>query len=187
MPYQVFGARSGALALTISWIRLAMSRSGFCISAIFASTSRSPSALPFSAVFSSRTRSFIAARSSAVKPVDPDPFLEDFVSAIVNHLAVLNQSEDVAVGIGDRSHDAAATDVVWGLLHGGAGGRDIGQFRLNVRHVPIGHRRGHALRPTARHQPDVLAGYVEAHVVGRVRLRLQSEQGGVHALGCRQV
>jgi hypothetical protein len=45
IPYQVFGERSGALALMIAWSRLAMARSGPGISAIFASTSRSPSAL----------------------------------------------------------------------------------------------------------------------------------------------
>ncbi|MGH3237229.1 MAG: Lrp/AsnC ligand binding domain-containing protein, partial [Streptosporangiaceae bacterium] len=39
----------------------------------------------------------------------------------------------------------------------GARGGHLGQLRLDVRHVPVGHRRGHALRSTARHQPDVLA------------------------------
>ncbi len=45
IPYQVFGERAGALALMIAWSRLAMVRSGSGISAIFASTSLSPSAL----------------------------------------------------------------------------------------------------------------------------------------------
>ena len=52
---------------------LAMVRSGSCISAIFASTSLSPSALSCLArasAFSSLARSFIAARSSSVKPLD---------------------------------------------------------------------------------------------------------------------
>ncbi len=53
IPYQVFGESSGALALMIAWSRLAMARSGPGISAIFASTSRSPSAL------------FLLARASA--------------------------------------------------------------------------------------------------------------------------
>ena len=44
-----------------------MARSAFGISAILASTSASPSALPRSA-FSSLARSLIAARSSAVNP-----------------------------------------------------------------------------------------------------------------------
>src|SRR5207253_9359821 len=61
LPYQVLGERAGALALTMAWSRSAMARSGFGISAIFASTSRSPSA--------SLARSFIAARSSSVNPL----------------------------------------------------------------------------------------------------------------------
>src|SRR6266508_6920740 len=52
-----------------------MARSGSGISAIFASTSLSPSALPArgprrAATFSSWARSFIAARSSSVNPLD---------------------------------------------------------------------------------------------------------------------
>src|SRR6516165_11043121 len=73
IPYQVFGARAGALALMIAWSRLAMVRSGSDISAIFASTSLSPSALFLFArasAFSSWARSFIAARSSSVNPLD---------------------------------------------------------------------------------------------------------------------
>src|SRR5579884_149675 len=34
---------------------------------------------------------------------------------------VLDQSEDVAVRVGETGHQAAAADVVWRLLHGGAG------------------------------------------------------------------
>src|SRR3954451_10814541 len=59
---------------------MARSRSG--ISAILASTSLSPSALP---AFSSRVRSFIAARSSAVNPLDRLRVVL-FVSAIAKHL-----------------------------------------------------------------------------------------------------
>src|SRR4030066_305251 len=75
IPYQVFGERAGALALMIAWSRLAMARSGSGISAIFASTSLSPSALSArgprrASAFSSWTRSFIAARSSSVNPLD---------------------------------------------------------------------------------------------------------------------
>src|SRR5262245_45378000 len=69
MPYQVLGERSGAVAVTISCIRSAIARSDAGISAIFASTWRSASALP-AAAFSSRARSLIAARSSAVNPAD---------------------------------------------------------------------------------------------------------------------
>src|SRR5207253_7633659 len=75
IPYQVLGERAGALALMIAWSRLAMARSGSRISAIFASTALSPSALsarePRSAdLFSSWTCSFIAARSSSVNPLN---------------------------------------------------------------------------------------------------------------------
>src|ERR1700694_4714840 len=73
MPYQVFGVRVGALALTMAWIRSAMTRSGFDISAIFASTSLSPSALPERARLRSLRVSLIAAFSSAVN--NPDPLL----------------------------------------------------------------------------------------------------------------
>src|SRR5437879_10165637 len=67
IPYQVVGEMAGALALTIAWSRLAMARSGSCISAIFASRSLSPSALRV-AIFCSWTRSIIAAFSSSVNP-----------------------------------------------------------------------------------------------------------------------
>ncbi len=53
---------------------------------------------------------------------------------------VLKQPEDVAVGVGDGGHQAAAADVVRGLLHGGTRGGHLGQLRLDVRHVPVGHR-----------------------------------------------
>src|SRR2546427_2228563 len=42
IPYQVLGDRAGALALMMAWSRSAMTRSGFGIPAIFASTSLSP-------------------------------------------------------------------------------------------------------------------------------------------------
>ncbi len=54
--------------------------------------------------------------------------------------SVLDQPEDVAVEVGDGGHQAAAADVVRGLLHGGTGGGHLGQLRLDVRHVPEGHR-----------------------------------------------
>ena len=62
----------------IEWSRSAMARSGSGISAIAASTSPSPSALPArgprrAAALSSRARSFIATRSSAVNPFDDSP------------------------------------------------------------------------------------------------------------------
>src|SRR5438270_7617567 len=66
IPYQSLGARPGALSLMIVCSRLAMARSGSCISAIFASTALSPSPLP---AFVSWTRSLIAPRSSSVNPL----------------------------------------------------------------------------------------------------------------------
>src|SRR5262249_36992015 len=73
IPYQVLGARAGALALMIAWSRSPKTRSRSGISAILASSSLSPSVLPprgprRAAAFSSRARSFTAARSSSVKP-----------------------------------------------------------------------------------------------------------------------
>src|SRR6202165_1893276 len=67
IPYQSFGERVGALALTTAWIRLAMARSDSDSSAIFASTA--PSSSPRrDATFCSWTRACIAAFSSAVNP-----------------------------------------------------------------------------------------------------------------------
>src|SRR5215471_17747095 len=78
IPYQVLGARAGAPALTMAWTRSARARSGPVISAIFASTSLSPSALAprgprRAAVFTSWPCSFIAARSSSVNPLGTLP------------------------------------------------------------------------------------------------------------------
>src|SRR3989454_5310233 len=67
IPYQSLGERAGALALTIACSRLAIVRSGSGISAIFASTALSPSAL---SAFSSWMRSFIAPLSSSVNPLN---------------------------------------------------------------------------------------------------------------------
>jgi hypothetical protein len=108
IPYQVLGERAGALALTMAWSRSAMARSGSGISAIFASTSLSASALPAggprrAAAFSSRARSLIAARSSSVNPLDALPvvlladccvaFFAGFLSAIAKHLRAWNESQ----------------------------------------------------------------------------------------------
>src|SRR5215813_4881507 len=100
-------------------------------------------------------------------------------------LGILKQPEDVAVGVGDGGDQATATDVVRGFLYGGTRSGHLGQLRLDVRHVPVGHRRGHAA--AARHQPDVLPRDIEADVVRRVVLRRYAEQGGVHRLGCPHI
>jgi serine/threonine protein kinase len=74
-PYQVFGERSGALALMIAWSHSPMARSGCDSVAIVASTALSPSALSArlprrASAFSSWSRSLIATRSSSVNPLD---------------------------------------------------------------------------------------------------------------------
>src|SRR5438105_2230538 len=108
IPYQVLGERAGALALMMAWSRSAMARSRSGISAIFASTSLSPSALPArglrrEAAFSSWARSLIAARSSSVNPVDAlavvlladccVAFFAGFLSAIAKLLRATNESQ----------------------------------------------------------------------------------------------
>ena len=69
----VFGQRSSALAVMISWSRFARVRSDSGIASIFAVTSFSPAALFLFArasSFRSLARSFMAARSSSVNPCD---------------------------------------------------------------------------------------------------------------------
>src|SRR3954454_17969427 len=102
IPYQVLGASSGALVVMRAWSRSAMARSGSAISAIFASTSLSPSPEPRRSL----ARSFIAGRSSAVNA------LRGFRSAIarlvrIGRVAVV-QHELVAVGVGEDRHVADA-------------------------------------------------------------------------------
>lgn len=67
IPYQSLGASVGALAVMIECKRLPNARSPSAIAAIFSSTALSPSPLP---PFSSCTYSLIAARSSAVNPLN---------------------------------------------------------------------------------------------------------------------
>src|SRR5438445_2521897 len=93
------------------------------------------------------------------------------------HSTVLKQPEDVAIGVGDGGHQAAATDVVRGLLHGGTRGGHLGQLHLEVRHVPVRHPRGPALRSTARPQPDTLARRLAPDVGGRVSPARYPEPG----------
>src|SRR5215216_422983 len=131
IPYQVLGQRAGAAAVMIAWSRSAMARSGCRISAILASTALSPAALFLvmrASALSSRARSFIAARSSALNPLDflllaatfvdfcARPFSVALVSAIANLLSVLKQPENVAIRVADGGHQAAATDVAHGLF-----------------------------------------------------------------------
>src|SRR5205823_10327304 len=110
IPYQVLGERAGALTLMMAWSRAAIPRSCSGISAIFASTSLSPSALPArglrrEAAFSSWARSLIATRSSSVNPLDAVPavlladccvaFLEGFLSDIAKFLGKGRVNGDV--------------------------------------------------------------------------------------------
>ena len=60
----------GALGLTMAWIRSAVTRSGSGISAIFASTSLSPTKSPEGPRFRSLSAYFIAARSSSANNLD---------------------------------------------------------------------------------------------------------------------
>src|SRR5215813_2188054 len=91
IPYQVVGVRAGALAVMTAWSRSPRTRSGSVISASFASTALSLSALAAgarrAAVFSSWARSFIAPRSSAVNPPDVLPLaavpVADFCSSFI--------------------------------------------------------------------------------------------------------
>src|SRR5262245_38538031 len=123
IPYQVFGASSGALAVTIAWSRSAMTRSGACILPIASSTSRSPSALLLfarSSAFSSLARSLIAARSSAVNPLAGFvSFVAGFRSAIANLLEA-----DEAVARGGRGRVVVLEESrMHGDVHGGQASR----------------------------------------------------------------
>src|SRR5215471_15770414 len=92
---------------------------------------------------------------------------------------VLNESEDVAVGIDDGGDDAATADFVGRVLDRRTSGSDLGDLRFDVVDVPVRDRRRQSLRTTAREQSDVLARDVVADVVLRVRLRVDAEESGV--------
>src|SRR3954447_13060696 len=71
MPYQVLGARSGALAVTVTCTRSAITRSAGSIVAMLSSRACNPSAFfaPLRpSARSSAARCFMAARSAALKP-----------------------------------------------------------------------------------------------------------------------
>src|SRR4051794_14000873 len=54
---------------------------------------------------------------------------------------VLDEAEDVAVGVGEGGDEATAAVLARGVLHGGAGGGHLGELRLDVGDVPVRHRR----------------------------------------------
>src|SRR5439155_17685089 len=142
IPYQSFGERLGALALTIAWTRFAMARSESAISAIFASRALASSSL-LAADFRSLTSSFIAARSSSVST---PPFLlvavlllADFCVVFVGlmekppsllrllrvrliaALRAVTDPPDVAVGVCERPTVPAPLQLRRGLEDFGAG------------------------------------------------------------------
>src|SRR5512132_3530483 len=154
IPYQVFGHRVGAVASMIAWSRLAIARSGSFIAAIAASRSRSPSSLFLLArasAFSSWARAFIAARSSAVNPLDVlsravalfadfcVTFVASFFSAIAKHSfpdgsAQLVDADQVARGIAEgavadpvRLIRRFIDDLVVGGLHPLEGAVEVGR------------------------------------------------------------
>src|SRR5215470_14846074 len=53
---------------------------------------------------------------------------------------VLDQPEDIAIGVSESGYQAAGTDVTRGLFDRGARGGHLGQLRFDVRHVPVSHR-----------------------------------------------
>src|ERR687895_673459 len=61
----------------------------------------------------------------------PRTRMRSWVSAACVNSRVLEQPEDVAVGVGDGGHQAAAAHVVRRLVDGGARGGHLGQLRLN--------------------------------------------------------
>src|SRR6478735_1789045 len=74
MPYQVFGDRSGAFAVTVTCTRSAIARSSGVIASMLSRTACKPSAffapfLPSARI--SAARAFIAARSAWLNPPDP--------------------------------------------------------------------------------------------------------------------
>src|SRR5919108_4494529 len=182
MPYQVFGARAGALALMIAWIRLAMARSGSGISAIAASTAFSSFA-PRASAFSSRAYAFAAARSSALQPLGVLPFaamlLADlfvaafftvFLSGMAVYLLRLSQrcldADVVACGIAEGAV-ASPVRLVNGLLD------DLGSAGLQLLEDLVevgGGQKDPAVRPFGHHLGDgsaLLLG--DAGVGGRRR------------------
>src|SRR6266545_1791908 len=166
MPYQVFGLRVGALAFTIAWIRSAMTRSGFAISAIFASTSLSPSTLPERARRRSLRVSLIAARSSGDNKKSPLPAVRrtDVCAAF---FLLMCSSQGWALGVGTpyppitQFRDIHSAGL--GLVVGVAGGLLMVALGVSTDGYNCTRQRSFAL---ALGQPDT-----GGHDVGRVRDR----------------
>src|SRR5215469_6206272 len=136
IPYQVLGETSGALALMMAWTRSARARSASCSSAIFSSTSLSPSAWAArgprrAAVFSSWAWSFIAARSSAVNPRD-----------VLLFEVVLLAGFCVSLIAGSSPLSLDRDDLMLGNRRGG-GFFETDRLALGLL---ARHRRGHPLR-----------------------------------------
>src|SRR4029453_14222094 len=150
----------------MAWSRSARARSGSGISAILASTSPSPSALPArgprrASAFSSLVRSFIAPRSSSVRPVNVlsvalvvladcwVSFSVGFLSAMAEYLLASNASQPLLATI------AAVTASIKTSPATVASDRDRTE-----------HRQQHG-RPDQRASNEVAGGVAEQHLGSR--------------------
>ena len=79
--------------------------------------------------------------------------------------SVLDQPEDVAVGIGEGGHRGGPHRRRVGLLTVAPAAVTSASFASMSGTCQWAHRRGHALRCAARHQPDLLTSSLEADVV----------------------
>src|SRR2546427_1687018 len=120
IPYQSLGVRPGALSLMIAWSCLAMVRSGSRISAIFASTTLSPSPLP---AFISCTRSLIAPRSSSVNAllVTVVLLVDCFVPFCAGFMEFDSSFQTLSVF--SRGHSKRCNQLRWALVAGTARNR----------------------------------------------------------------
>src|SRR2546430_6157767 len=104
-----------------SW-RSATCSAGDCVSVLVAMLIVSPSATRGRLRGLRRRRLTRSNQLRAVRLVLPSLPVADERGSKGRRSAVLEQPEDVAVGVGDGGHQAAATYVAHGLLHGGTRG-----------------------------------------------------------------
>src|ERR1700759_2196673 len=191
MPYHVLGARSGALAVTMAWIRSAITRSVSPISEIFSSTSRSPSALLGRGErLISLTRSFAAAFSSSVNVPDASPlvrfavlFVAVFCSAMIPSLTPVVSASRAGfpaepVRVGERPGVAGDGDPVRsGALRRDAGvlgqGPALVERQLDVR------RRGGELDVLAAEAPRHRQAPLDVELLGRGDVRASQQEHDV--------
>src|SRR5712692_202048 len=136
IPYQSLGERAGALALMIAWSLLPVVRSGSGISAIFASTALSPSAL---SAFSSWTRSFIAPCSSSVNPLNflliAVVLLADFCVPFCTGFTKLYSSSEL--NYFSRVHSLRFNQLRWALVVGTARNRQSQHSQWDSNPLPF--------------------------------------------------